>query len=100
MKTVEGRYAEIANRLRLLREHYNLPSKNFAEQAQVSAKSYSQWESGDFRISLDGALAICARFGVTLDFIYLGRIDTLPYSLALRLTDVKADVKKTLVHAG
>lgn len=99
-KQVEGRYEGIANRLRLVRDSYALSSKHFAQQAGVSIKSYSQWESGDFRVSIDGALSICARFGITLDYIYLGRIDTLPFSLGLSLQEAEATVtKKALVPA-
>lgn len=94
LKKVDGRYSDIANRLRLVRSFYDLSSKRFAEQAGVSVKSYSQWESGDFRISLDGALSISARFGISLDYIYLGRLDTLPYALAISLKDTESETKK------
>ncbi|WP_425537495.1 helix-turn-helix transcriptional regulator [Phaeobacter gallaeciensis] len=59
-----------------------MKSKEFAEQADVSPKSYSQWESGDFRISIDGAIKIQSRYGISLDFIYTGRLDTLPIKMA------------------
>ncbi len=94
LKQVEGRHAGIANRLRLIRDYYQLSSKDFAQQADVSIKSYSQWESGDFRISIDGALSIGARFGITLDYIYLGRIDTLPLALGLSLKDAETTATK------
>jgi len=81
-KPVSGRYAAISQRLRAIRAYYDLPSKEFAALADVPPKSYSQWESGDFRISIEGATKLGARFGTTLDFIYLGRIDTLPTNLA------------------
>jgi len=81
-KTVSGRYADIAHRLRAVRAYYDMPSNEFAALADVPPKSYSQWESGDFRVSIEGAIKLGARFGVTLDFVYLGRIDTLPTNLA------------------
>ena len=85
-KTVTGKYSEIANRLRAVREVYGMSSKEFADQAGVPPKSYSQWESGDFRISIDGAIRLQARYGTSLDFIYLGSIDTLPNKIATALS--------------
>lgn len=84
-KTVSGKFADISNRLRAIRDFFDLPSKDFAEQAEVSPKSYSQWESGKFRISIDGALKIQSRYGISLDFIYTGRLDTLPNRIATEL---------------
>lgn len=77
-----GKFADISNRLRAVREFYDLSSKEFAEQANVPPKSYSQWESGSFRISIDGAIKIQSRYGISLDFIYTGRLDTLPNNMA------------------
>ena len=82
IKAKTGKFAAISNRLRAVRDFYDLGSKDFAEQADVPPKSYSQWESGDFRISIDGALKIQSRYGISLDFIYTGRLDTLPNKMA------------------
>lgn len=81
-----GKFADISNRLRAVRSYYDLNSKEFAEQAGVPPKSYSQWESGQFRVSIDGALKIQARYGISLDFIYTGRLDTLPNKIAAALS--------------
>ena len=85
MKAATGKFAQIANRLRAIRAHFELGSKEFADQADVPYKSYSQWESGSFRISIDGALKIQKRYGISLDFIYTGKLDTLPHNLAIAL---------------
>lgn len=82
VKVVTGRYADIAHRLRAVRAYHDLGSAEYAEQADVSPKSYSQWESGDFRMSIDGAIRLHDRFGVSLDFIYLGVLDALPHRMA------------------
>ncbi|WP_321829772.1 helix-turn-helix transcriptional regulator [Thalassovita sp.] len=89
-----GKYADIANRLRAVRAYYDLNSKDFAEQAEVPYKSYSQWESGQFRVSIDGAMKIERRYGISLDFIYLGRLDTLPNRIATALAS-NPSVKQT-----
>lgn len=82
IEPVTGRFAAISNRLRAVRAYYELPSNEFAKQAGVSAKSYSQWESGNFRVSIDGAIRLRDRYGISLDFIYLGSLDTLPNKIA------------------
>jgi transcriptional regulator with XRE-family HTH domain len=81
-KQVSGRFSEIAHRLRAVRSFYGLSSIEYAQQADVNPKSYSQWESGDHRISVDGAIRLRERYGISLDFIYLGSIDTLPAKIA------------------
>lgn len=81
-KKVSGRFSDIAHRLRAVRAFYEMSSIDFARQADVNHKSYSQWESGDHRISIDGAILLRDRYGISLDFIYLGSIDTLPAKIA------------------
>lgn len=83
---VEGKFADVSNRLRAVRSYYNMTSTEFALQADVARKSYSQWESGKLRISVDGALSIARRYGISLDFIYLGRLDALPNNIANALS--------------
>lgn len=82
-----GRHGAIARRLRAVRACYGLPSGEYATRAGVRFKSYSQWESGDFRISVDGALKLRARYGITLDYIYTGCLAGMPRDLALRLEE-------------
>ncbi|MCF7700526.1 helix-turn-helix domain-containing protein [Loktanella sp. M215] len=81
-KKVSGRFADIAHRLRAVRAYYGYSSIEYAQQADVNPKSYSQWESGDHRISIDGAILLRERYGISLDFIYLGSVDTLPAKIA------------------
>lgn len=81
-KKISGRYANIANRLRVVRAYFEMGSKEFADQAGVPPKSYSQWESGDFRVSIDGAIRLRDRYGISMDFIYTGSLDTLPNKIA------------------
>ena len=98
MKKVSGRYADISNRLRAIREYYGMSSTEFAEEIGRPLKSYSQWESGENRISIDGALSLRHRFGITLDFIYDGNLDALPFKIANALSSsplVNASNKST-----
>ena len=78
----QGPYAELARRLRAPRSVYGMGSKEFDESAGVPFKSYSQWESGAFRPSIDAALRLRRRYGLSLDFIHAGSLDALPMKLA------------------
>lgn len=77
-------YADIAERLRLSREAIGdgqLTQKAFAAEAGVGYEQYKNWESGAYRISVDGARALRKRYGLSLDFIYEGNVDALPMNL-------------------
>lgn len=65
-------YADIAERLIWLRSLEGMTQKEYAAAIGVKRPALNNWESGAYRLSLDGALAIQARFGVSLDFMYCG----------------------------
>ncbi|WP_063305197.1 helix-turn-helix domain-containing protein [Pseudovibrio sp. W64] len=71
----------IANRLVWLREYTGLKKQEFAASINASPSQLSNWESATNRLSLDGALQINARYGTSLDFLYLGRVETLPQNM-------------------
>lgn len=76
-------YAAIAARLRRLRE-IMAPDASQTEWAALHGFERTQlnnWETGVRRISVDAAERLCARYGLTLDWIYRGREDGLPASL-------------------
>lgn len=87
-KEITGRHAASAKRLRAIRDYLGFErSMDFADAIGAPRKSYSQWESGDFRISLDYAAKIQDQFGITLDFIYLGISDGLSHKAATSLKE-------------
>ena len=86
MKDPSGPYADIGWRLRAIREHFGMNQTEFAQAADVPYKSLSQWESGRFRISIQGALRLREKFNISLDFIYCGSLDTLPMKMANALS--------------
>ena len=81
-KLTERTYGEIAVRLRRAREAFGLDQTEFARRAGLKNQTYSNWESGNFRISIDGALALRETYGLSMDFIYCGNIDALPHKIA------------------
>ena len=81
----ENEFGEIALRLRAVRAIFGYNQRDFALGANVEPKSYSQWESGKFRISINGAIRLRERYGLSLDFIYCGSLVSLPHGLANKL---------------
>ena len=75
-------YSDIADRLKWHREAVmSLTQEEFATSIGVKRSAYSLWEAGTHRLSLDGALAIRNRYGLSLDFLYAGIDDALSMTL-------------------
>lgn len=77
----EKPFGEIAMRLRWHRELLGLTQKEYAEKIGQKRATLNNWESGDYRLSLDGALALRKTYGLSLDFMYEGIDDALPMTL-------------------
>ena len=84
-------FQDIAERLRVVREAQDLDQRQFAARAGLKYSQYKNWESGAFRLSLDGALALRRVYGVTLEFLYVGDIDSLPISWRKELSSKLRD---------
>jgi transcriptional regulator with XRE-family HTH domain len=81
METVERPFEDIAARIRWHRQLEGLEQRDYAERAGLKRSQLSNWESGDYRLSLDGARALRKTYGLSLDFLYEGSIDALPMTL-------------------
>jgi len=75
----------VGRRLRTIRDAHGLSQSEFATRAGVSASALGNWEQGQSRPSLGSAQCIADAFDLTLDFIFLGRVETLRHSVALHL---------------
>ena len=75
----------IAGRLKATRLAVGLKAGEFCRRAGIPQNTYSQYENGKGRPSLDFALKICDTYGVTLDWIYLGNSGALPHALAMEI---------------
>ena len=85
VKVVSGVHAPISNRLRAVRAVMQMNQKDFAEGAGIAQKSYNLYEAGTHRISIPNAIRLRETYGITLDFIYCGSLDTLPHTIAVAL---------------
>jgi transcriptional regulator with XRE-family HTH domain len=75
----------VARRLALVRKILGLTEREFAERAGVLLSRYHHWESGSVPLSLSSAMALCAAHGLTLDWLYRGKILGLPPWLAVEV---------------
>lgn len=81
MNLDEKPFGDIAARLRWHRDLMGLTQKDYAERIGQKRAALNNWESGDYRLSLDGALALRRTYGLSLDFMYEGIDDALPMTL-------------------
>lgn len=78
----------VGKRLRALRNALKLTQDQMAASLGSASGSalWSQYETGKNRIDIDYALALCRRYGVSLDWIYRGHWHSgLPFDLAERV---------------
>lgn len=73
---------EVGKRLQRLREYHNLSAGAFADSVGIDRSTYSKLEQGKRLVKADAAFAIAERWGVSMDFIYRGRLTELPHNLA------------------
>jgi len=75
----------IGYRLMLLREAHDLRPAEIADMLGIERTYWSRFEGGKRAISDTVAALLVDRFGVTLDFLILGRWDRLPLELAEKM---------------
>jgi transcriptional regulator with XRE-family HTH domain len=93
-------FADIAERLRWHRDIEGLDQHQYARRAGITRSTLNNWESGTYRLSVDGALALRRTYGLSLDFMYEGIDDALPMTLRRawrERPDVSAS-KKSIVN--
>lgn len=76
-------FSEIGERLSRLRTCIapKLSQADWADAHGFNRTQWNNWETGKRRISVDAAERLCLRYGLTLDWVYRGRVDGLPESL-------------------
>jgi len=86
MRTMPDRTEIIAKRLIRTREAIGyLEQAEFCRQIKIDKTVYNPFEKGRRRITLDVAMKIRARFGISLDWIYCGDSSHLPGQLYEKL---------------
>lgn len=70
-------FADMGARLKRLRESQKVSQKVWSEMHGFNATQYNNWERGERRIPVEHAERLSDAYGLTLDFIYRGRLDGL-----------------------
>ena len=86
-----GRYQDIADRLKEVRGALNVTQIEFANTIGVSKQTYGHYEGGDTCIPPVRARRLLEIYGVSLDFIYAGSLDTLPHKISKALSSSPSD---------
>jgi transcriptional regulator with XRE-family HTH domain len=68
----------VASRLKKVREILGMEKKEFAERAGLTMQNYGPFENARRDLSLQSAKQLRATYGLTLEFLYFGKIDDLP----------------------
>lgn len=76
---------DVGRRLALARRSFGLNQVEFGAGAGMSQPQYNQAETGKRLLTLPYALALCTRYGLTLDWIYRGDPSGLQYRLAEKI---------------
>lgn len=80
----------IGYRLQLLREALELKPSEISDMLGIPRTYWSRFENGNRAITEVTAALLVERFGVTLDFLILGRWDRLPLDLAEKMRRVES----------
>ena len=71
-------HVSIGQRMEAIRKGFsNMNQKEWADLHGFSTSQYNNWIKGHRRPTVDAALRLASQYGLSLDFIYLGRMDGL-----------------------
>jgi transcriptional regulator with XRE-family HTH domain len=87
---MEMKPERIGYRLMLLREALGLKPSEISDMLGLQRTYWSRFENGNRAITDATAALLVERFGVTLDFLILGRWDRLPMDLAEKMRRVES----------
>ena len=72
----DKRHDDIAERLGAIRTAFSdMNRREWSEAQGFNVTQYVNWENGTRRIPIEAAERLCDRYGVSLDFIYRGRLE-------------------------
>lgn len=84
--------AEVGARLEQARDALRLKHIDMARTADVTAAAWSNYVGGKRPISIDAAILLCDKYKLTLDWIYRGVPDGLPFHLGQALVSKSGTV--------
>jgi transcriptional regulator with XRE-family HTH domain len=75
----------VGQRLEAVREALGLQKGEFAQSFDVDPSSYSKIIKGEKPLKADMAFMIAEKWGISMDYLYRGRLSDLPASVAEKL---------------
>lgn len=75
----------VAARLKAAREALGMTKREFASRADMGEQTYGAFENGARELSLIAAKKLRKAHGLSLEFMYFGKIDDLPHRIAAKL---------------
>jgi transcriptional regulator with XRE-family HTH domain len=84
--------SEVGKRLRATRQALDIHQAGIARIANISPQAWSNYEGGRRKPEMKEAVHLCELFALTLDWIFRGRIDTLPRELAKKIRAVAPEL--------
>lgn len=72
----------VGRRVEALRTYHGETRASFAQSVGIDATSYGRIEKGEKPLKADMAFKIAERWGVSMDYLYRGRLTELPPKLA------------------
>lgn len=79
----------VGKRVRWVREYFKIDSQvKFAKILGLSRSSnVNNWETGYSMLTRDAAITISQLYGITLDFLFLGKLDGMSADMVTSYTD-------------
>lgn len=80
---------DVARRLVQIREILGVSQIEFGNAAGLKQSRYHGYERGTRLLTLKSAFLLCQKYGLTLDYLYMGDPAGLPYRMAEELKKLK-----------
>lgn len=81
----------VGKRLRLARKALGLRAVDMYRPLGIPATTWSNWEAGSKRISVDEAVQVAANFRIDPNFLYIGLKGGLEKALAARIAELESE---------
>lgn len=75
----------LANRIKLTRVALEISAADLCKRIDVKPNRWSQYETGERRITPAVAIKLCEEFGLSMDWIYRADPSALPHSLRMKM---------------
>lgn len=78
----------LAHRVKTTREALDISAADLCKRINIKPNRWSQYESGERRITVQVANKLCDEFGLSLDWIFRADPAHLPHALRLKMPQV------------